>query len=276
MPDERIRATDDPPTAVAAWSDQALDLTLSTGRTAQYVRAVAESGAGFVVDPEALARRVRQLEAVHAVSQEITKELDLSTLLLLIVRRALELVQAGAGLVHLWDEETQRLVPREWTGCEGWTVRVPLWAGEDVPGAVALRREGLIVNDYRTSPYATGACLARSPLAAVLSEPLLYQDRLLGVITIGNEGSHRPFTPEDREVLALFAHQAAIAIENARLHERLAARLTRLQALTRLTQLISSSLDVDAVLHEIVCAAATLMNAPFVSFWMADEAEQTH
>ncbi|HZS02457.1 MAG TPA: response regulator [Chloroflexota bacterium] len=52
-------------------------------------------------------------------------------------------------------------------------------------------------------------------------------------------------------------------------------RVARLQALTRLTCLMSSSLDVQAVLEEITRAAATLMDAPVVSFWTVDEATRT-
>jgi hypothetical protein len=51
-------------------------------------------------------------------------------------------------------------------------------------------------------------------------------------------------------------------------------RATRLRTLTRLTHLISASLDMDAVLHEIA-RAATLTGAPVVRFLLADEATHT-
>jgi PAS domain S-box-containing protein len=223
----------------------------------------------------ALARRTEQLEAIRAVSAEITRELDLSALLHLIVRRAVELLGAGSGTVDLWDEDAQALAPRAWLGHDDWMGEMRLRLGEGVAGTVAQRREGMIVNDFRTSPFAHPGFLERTSVSAVLSEPLLYQERLLGVITLGNERSEQPFAEPDREALSLFAAQAAIAIENARLHERLAGRLSRLKTMARLTQLISSSLDVDAVLREITRAMAELMNALFVSFWRADEAGRT-
>ena len=69
--------------------------------------------------------------------------------------------------------------------------------------------------------------------------------------------------------------QHELALENARLYAAEATRATRLHTLTRLNQLISSSLDMDEVLREIVQAAATLMQVPMVQFWMADEATRT-
>src|SRR5438128_1004257 len=47
---------------------------------------------------------------------------------------------------------------------------------------------------------------------------------------------------------------------------------TALHTLARLNQVVSSSLDMDKVLHEIAHAAAALMDAPFVHFLIADEA----
>jgi len=83
------------------------------------------------------------------------------------------------------------------------------------------------------------------------------------------------FTIADCELLGLLADQAATAIENARLYETLEARLRRLQILTHLNQVVSSSLDMDKVLSEIACAAAQLMDVPFVAFWIPNESAQT-
>lgn len=52
-------------------------------------------------------------------------------------------------------------------------------------------------------------------------------------------------------------------------------QLDRLHTLIRLNQLISSSLDMERVLQAITRAAGTLMEAPFVSFWLVDRTTQT-
>ena len=65
------------------------------------------------------------------------------------------------------------------------------------------------------------------------------------------------------------------ATEKARLSTAQEVRANRLHALTRVTHLISASLEADAVLQEIAKAAATLMEAPVVSFWIWDAATQT-
>ncbi len=170
---------------------------------------------------EALVTRTRQLEAVRALTTEITRELDLTTLLGLITRRATELVGSAAGTVFLWDEEAQILVPRAWHGFSEWRGELRLRLGEAIAGVVAERREGLIVNDYLHWPCAARLTLEQSGTTAGIGEPLIYRDRLLGVFTAHNTDAGRGFTESDRNILALFAGHAAIAIENARLFAEL-------------------------------------------------------
>ena len=166
---------------------------------------------------EALVRRTRQLEAIRNVSAEIARELDLTSLLALITRRAAELVGALSGTLYLWDEQRQELVAHASPDPDGSAAPRVRRLGEGVAGTVAARRAGLIVNDYRSSPLATAETLRRPGVTAVMGEPLVYRDRLAGVIAFDNEGVGRSFAPEDGEVLALFAAQASIAVENARL-----------------------------------------------------------
>jgi hypothetical protein len=65
----------------------------------------------------ALAERSKQAEAVRAITAEITRELDLTTLLGLITQRAVDLVEAAtSGVVYLWDEGAKVLIPQAWHG----------------------------------------------------------------------------------------------------------------------------------------------------------------
>jgi len=223
----------------------------------------------------ALAKRTKQLEAIRAVSEEITRELDLTTLLALITRRAMELVGASSSATHLWDDVSQALIPRASYGVADWMREAHVKPGEGIVGTVAQRREGVIVNDYCYWPGASPLSRERLSVTALMAEPLLHRGRLLGVITLDHADTGKLFTQEARELLALFADQAAIAIENAQLYERQEIRAARLQTLTRLNQLISSSLDMDAVLREISQASAQLMDVPLVRILTANAATQT-
>jgi signal transduction histidine kinase/ActR/RegA family two-component response regulator len=159
----------------------------------------------------------QQLEVIGSISAEMTRELDLPRLLDIIARRARDLVGAAACAVWLWSEQEEVLSVKAHSGADPWLGELHMRLGEGITGEVARRREGLIVNDYPASPFAHPVLLARAPVRAVLAEPLLYGDRLLGVLVVNHLGANRTFRPEDRHFFRLLADQAAIAIENARL-----------------------------------------------------------
>jgi signal transduction histidine kinase len=190
-------------------------------------------------------RRRQQLEVIRAVTAEITRELDLQTLLELIMTRAGELVNSPAVSVLLWDESTATLAPRAWSGFDERTASLRFGLGEGVAGVAAQRREGVIVDDYRTWPTASPEILAHTDTRAVMGVPILYQERVIGALTASRFGPSEPFSRQELDLLDLFGSQAAIAIENARLFERAAA----VEALRELTQLKAEFLNTAS--HEL-------------------------
>jgi GAF domain-containing protein len=118
---------------------------------------------------------------------------------------------AGAGDIFLWDAAAQCLIPRAWYNLGDWIQQVRLRLGEGVAGTAAQRREGVLVNDYAQSTFAS-AHFTRLTHTAVMAAPILWQETLLGVITVGNEGTGQPFTPAHLQLLTLFAVLTAIAL----------------------------------------------------------------
>ncbi|HEY7493489.1 MAG TPA: GAF domain-containing protein, partial [Candidatus Tectomicrobia bacterium] len=220
------------------------------------------------------AARLGQMEVVRMMAAEIARELDLTVLLGLIIRRAVELVGGMSGVVHLWDEVAQVLIPQASYGLGEWIGEVRHRLGEGFAGLVAQRRQGMILNDYRTSPYANPIFTERTSLTAALAEPLLYRDRLLGVITLGSDAPDRPFTEEDRELFALFVAQAAIAIENARLFDLERRQRQRLQTIMELNREITGELSLERLLPKLVTRATELLGGYGGMLFRYDESTQ--
>jgi signal transduction histidine kinase/DNA-binding response OmpR family regulator/putative methionine-R-sulfoxide reductase with GAF domain len=247
----------------------------SLAKAAQRSRELAVEIAEHKRVEEALTERTTRLEAVRDVAVEITRELDLTTLLGLITRRAVELIGTQSGVLYLWDEATQVLIPQAWHGHEEWIREVRLGLGEGIAGTVAQRREGVIVEDYHTSLLAHPALKERTGAMAVLAEPLLYRDRLVGVLVLLNpRGVDRPFTVADRHLLTLFAAQAAIAIENARLHGTAVRRWEEVGALLRATHTVMADLDLQGILTRIAEEASRIARTSYVRVLLVDKAAQ--
>ena len=155
----------------------------------------------------------QHLESLRSLTTALTQISDRHALLSRIMQQTVERIgAAGAGDIFLWDEATRLLIPYVWYNLGDWVRTVRLRLGEGVAGAAAQRGEGVLVNDYAHSPYASTHFTRRLTHTAVMAAPMLYQDTLLGALTVGNEGTGQPFTPEHLQLLGLFADLAALAI----------------------------------------------------------------
>ena len=115
------------------------------------------------------------------------------------------------------------------------------------------------------------------PRAHLLLVPLRQQGELIGLL-IARRTEVRPFTPAQIKLLETFADQAVIAIENVRLFKELDERtheLTRsvgeLKALGEVSQVVSSTLDLEAVLTRIVSHAVQLSGTDGGAIYEYDE-----
>src|SRR5262245_65238276 len=84
-------------------------------------------------------------------------------------------------------------------------------------------------------------------IRTMLGVPLLREGTPIGVITLQRR-TVRPFDDKQIELLTTFADQAVIAIENTRLFEEVQARNRDLTALGEVGRVVSSTLDLNAVL----------------------------
>ena len=234
------------------------------------VRGIANDVTERMQAERALERRTKRMHALRALTQEITRELDLKTLLGLITRKAAMLLGAASGAVYLWDETAHVLSSQAVYSLGEWTRGKPLRLGEEIAGTVAQRREGMIVNDYQSSPHASSFFLERAGFTAVVAEPLLYHDRLVGVLTVNNEGTWQRFSEEDRDLLGILAVDAAIAIENARLYSALADSKRRLEELYELGVAMQEHRTLHAGLDLILKGAQTVLGFDRMNILIAD------
>ncbi len=237
--------------------------------------AVAISNARFFAESE---RRRREAEVIAELAKGINASLDLDTVIRRVVEGAKELCGSDQARITLRDPKTGLMRFRYWTGVkyQGYGSAI-IEPGKGIGGQVLLTGRPMRTDHYAEDPrfskeYMTWA-VANGTIASMVV-PILISDRVEGLLIVANH-SPRPFTDADEAILVRLADHVAIAIQNAQLYEGQEIRARRLRILTRLNQLITSSLDMNAVLREIAQAAATLMDVPCVRIWSADAARQS-
>ncbi|MEO0250129.1 MAG: GAF domain-containing protein, partial [candidate division WOR-3 bacterium] len=104
--------------------------------------------------------------------------------------------------------------------------------------------------------------------------PLRAREQIIGALFV-NVQRRVFFTPELRRSLELFAKQAAIAIENARLFEQLDRRVRELEVLTEMSRAAVSTLGLDQILDLVYEQTAKIMDLGDALFYIAfyDEAK---
>jgi GAF domain-containing protein len=215
-------------------------------------------------------QRATELSTLREIGQAIAARLELPAVLEAVVAGALQLLGSQYAQILLWDEATQMLRYGAAVGPEADRVRVQVFElGRGINGTVALTRQPMLLDDYQASPYA----LPEFPdIVATITTPVLFGDRLLGVLHSHSSQPGKRFTPDDLRRFQLLATQAAIAIENARLFEEARMRSARLNALSELSRTVTSSLDLQRVFDYIVRAAVHLLALALARVYVWQEA----
>lgn len=177
-----------------------------------------------------LARRAQEMAALYETSLDITSHLELPVLLEAIVRRAAGLVNSQMGGLYLVKPDTKLLELVVAYHMPGNTVGSLLKIGEGFTGRIAQTGEPMFVSDHKPGeggPADNNGLIFRR----VLGVPLKVKGQVIGVINVSDLEATGEFTPEEVHLVSLFADQAAIAVENARLY----ARVDRLAIMDELT-----------------------------------------
>ena len=158
----------------------------------------------------------RLLNALIEIGHELASTTDLEELLDSVLRVARDVFRFENAIVRLLDDDGLHLVTAAAYGYTDEAMR-PIQIGHGVMGRTAEVQKPILVEDVRKLPdYVPGIPGAQCELAV----PLISKNKLVGVL---NVESPRPgaFSVGDIEPLMTLGRQAAIAIENARLHKRL-------------------------------------------------------
>ncbi|MBF8257487.1 MAG: hypothetical protein HW375_2394 [Anaerolineales bacterium] len=210
-----------------------------------------------------LARRASELEALYQTSLEVNAQPDLRSMLQTIVGRAVALLGVQAGEVHLLSRDGELMELTAGVGLPEKQSGEKLHRGEGLTGAVFERGETVAIDDYRSWPGRAQA-YADAPFRRSLGVPLRIGNRTLGVLSLADTVRAGAFAPEDVRLVELFADQAAIAVENARLLEGERQRADYLEGVTAASTALRAAGNRAEMLPIIVAQLASLLHTPHV------------
>src|SRR4051812_23278339 len=195
-------------------------------------------------------------------------ELELQPVFETVVRHAVRLCSADAGMIYLLDGDVYRLAHllggpdayRAWVEDRP----IPRDAGT-VVGRVGLERRTVQIPDVVADPdYQWHQARDLGGIRTLLGVPMLVDQRVLGVITLWRDEVDL-FDDQTIALANTFAAQGAIAIQNVQLFRQLQQRgqdlarsVDELRALGEVSHAVSSSRDLDEMLTTIITQAVRL------------------
>jgi sigma-B regulation protein RsbU (phosphoserine phosphatase) len=163
---------------------------------------------------------LRELNAMLSVSRLMASTSDLDNLLWHIVNQLVETIDAESGTLYLCDKAQEELVSRVLMADLSDLHEVRIKIGEGIAGTVADTGRVLNIQNAHEDPRFQQEYehLTRLKPQTVLAAPMHNaQKEIMGVVELINK-KDGAFTRRDERLLNAMAAQAAISIENARLH----------------------------------------------------------
>jgi signal transduction histidine kinase len=170
---------------------------------------------------EQLRLKAGLFQSLASVSQTINSTLNLDDALKVITHEASALMRAKLCSLKLLDESRQFLDLRASYGASDAYLSQPrLSVEESLLGIVLRRKKPIQVENVQLSTRYQSVEIARQEgLVALLSVPLIFAGEAIGALSVYT-GRPYSFSNEEIRILSALAELSAIAIEKARLYER--------------------------------------------------------
>ncbi|MGH9351240.1 MAG: GAF domain-containing protein, partial [Terriglobia bacterium] len=171
-------------------------------------------------------RQWRTLQLLNEISRELSSVLVLNELLRKIATLTTRLINYDRFTILLADDASRTFnavitQKRDQSTPDKVTVHFE----QGIVGAAAATRQPVIVADVESDPRTV---FMDPEMKSELAVPLLYRDRVIGVVDMVS-AQKGYFTEEHARIFSTLAPQIAIAIENARLYERVVRSEARME-----------------------------------------------
>jgi putative nucleotidyltransferase with HDIG domain len=166
--------------------------------------------------------KLRTLMPLFEFSREIISEIDPRRLLKLIVDIALKETHADAACICLMDEETEKFQLCEESGMSVDMIRDFMDKEvQKIAKHISGEKKALLLDPGAKLPHGLKEVIQAGDKSQRVYVPLTVRDKITGILIVNRMNSEYPFSPSEVEFVSVLSGQAAAAIENARLYEKL-------------------------------------------------------
>lgn len=215
-----------------------------------------------------------RLEKLAHIAREISSGLDPDKALSRVVKNAVEMSGADWGVVGVINELRQVIEPRYHYNMPPDLELPELPLHKGVTSRILEAGKPIVVNDYVRDPdhlTVIDEVFEKYGVNSMLLAPVMVGDKPLGTLGLFILDQKRVFSQDDVENSMIIADQAAVALENARLFKETSERLHIQRELNKVAISITSGLDLDKILDQVVIQAAGIVKADSAAIALLDE-----
>jgi len=209
---------------------------------------------------------MQRIAILYDAGQAVLSTFDLDEVLNQVLAIVRDYFHLQSGSIMLLDEASQRLVVHAHFGTsDAENITVPF--GKGITGIAAKARRPIYSPDVTTDPrYIPHIPTTRSELAV----PLMVRDEVVGVLDCQSD---QPafFDNETVDLLTLFATQASIGLQNAKLYSMLQRRAAQLEAINAIAKRSTVELDLKELLDRLCTQLPQSFRVEHVAIFLRDE-----
>jgi len=198
-------------------------------------------------------RTIQELSFLHEITQLASSTRDWDEMLRIVIERTTDAMRTDVASLYLLEKREGLLRLVATNGLDRRSIgRATLRVGEGITGWVANARVPLAARDVRREPrfkWVRGTDQPR--FISMLSVPLIVRDDVVGVMNVQTV-EPRDFSKEEIDLLQTIANTVAGIIDKARLHREAERKLREVSALFEVSNVLTSTLDLDEVLQLMV------------------------
>jgi peptide/nickel transport system substrate-binding protein len=200
------------------------------------------------------------LDAIVAVSEAVNQSFDLDRVLKIALKTVLNLKGLDAGTIRLRDPDSDALILKASRGLPPHAIlklrEVKL--GAKFSGLVAKTGKSLVANDISSTPWLSEILEERPDLKSLASVPLVSQGIIVGSMNIYSPNADH-FSPRVMRLLEALGIQIGIAVENAKLVEKVQRNVQWFEHILESSALGIATFDADGRLLSLNKAAEKIL-----------------
>jgi two-component system NtrC family sensor kinase len=170
-------------------------------------------------DGEEFALGRDDLKALYEVSRAVNSSLILDEILIIVMKKAIELLKAERGFLMLLDSDGVLQFKTAHNINKSEIKKSDLYVSSSIAEGVVKTGESIYTSDaLNDKRFSQKQSVLEMNIRSAMCVPLRIKDDIIGVVYLDNSAGANIFLKSDLHLFELFADQASLAIQNAQLY----------------------------------------------------------